>query len=63
MDPTYEGRYTVPVIWDRETGQIVSNNFAQITPIFRRVRGLCRYQCGSYPQRLVRRSMRSIRGL
>jgi glutathionyl-hydroquinone reductase len=30
-DPDYEGRYTVPCIWDRETKRLVSNNFPDIT--------------------------------
>ena len=30
-DPDYEGRWTVPVLWDRVTGRIVSNNFPDIT--------------------------------
>jgi putative glutathione S-transferase len=30
-DPNYSGRYTVPCIWDRKTGRLVSNNFPDIT--------------------------------
>ena len=30
-DPTYEGRYTVPCIWDRETKRLVTNNYPDIT--------------------------------
>ena len=30
-DPGYTGRYTVPCIWDRVTGRLVSNNYADIT--------------------------------
>jgi glutathionyl-hydroquinone reductase len=30
-DPGYTGRYTVPVIWDRVTGRIVTNNFPDMT--------------------------------
>ncbi len=30
-DPSYEGRYTVPCLWDRETGRIVTNNYPDIT--------------------------------
>jgi putative glutathione S-transferase len=30
-DPTYTGRYTVPCIWDRKTGRLVTNNFPDIT--------------------------------
>lgn len=30
-DPTYTGRYTVPCLWDRVTGRIVSNNYPDIT--------------------------------
>ncbi len=29
-DPTYSGRVTVPVLWDRETGTIVNNESAEI---------------------------------
>lgn len=30
-NPGYEGRWTVPAIWDRKTGQLVTNNFPDIT--------------------------------
>ncbi|HEX6510236.1 MAG TPA: glutathione S-transferase family protein [Chloroflexota bacterium] len=30
-DPGYTGRYTVPCIWDRKTGRLVTNNFPDIT--------------------------------
>ena len=30
-DPTYDLRYTVPCIWDRKTGRLVTNNFPDIT--------------------------------
>jgi len=30
-DPSYTGRYTVPCIWDRVTGRLVTNSFADIT--------------------------------
>jgi glutathionyl-hydroquinone reductase len=30
-DPSYTGRYTVPCLWDRQTGRLVSNNFPDIT--------------------------------
>jgi glutathionyl-hydroquinone reductase len=30
-DPGYIGRYTVPCIWDRVTGRLVTNNFPDIT--------------------------------
>ncbi|MDX1412603.1 MAG: glutathione S-transferase family protein [Candidatus Promineifilaceae bacterium] len=30
-DPTYSQRVTVPCIWDRETGRLVTNNFPNIT--------------------------------
>ncbi len=33
-DPTYTGRVTVPVLWDRETGTIVSNESAEILRMF-----------------------------
>lgn len=30
-DPHYTGRYTVPCIWDRATGRLVTNNYPDIT--------------------------------
>lgn len=30
-DPNYTGRYTVPCIWDRRSGRLVTNNFPDIT--------------------------------
>lgn len=30
-DPTYTGRWTVPTLWDTETGRIVSNDYPQIS--------------------------------
>jgi glutathionyl-hydroquinone reductase len=30
-DPEYSGRYTVPCIWDRVTGRLVTNNYPDIT--------------------------------
>ena len=30
-DPAYTGRYTVPCIWDRATGRLVTNNYPDIT--------------------------------
>src|SRR5205823_1271052 len=30
-DPSYQGRYTVPCIWDRVTRRLVTNNFPDIT--------------------------------
>jgi glutathionyl-hydroquinone reductase len=30
-DPSYTGRFTVPCIWDRLTGRLVTNNFPDIT--------------------------------
>jgi putative glutathione S-transferase len=30
-DPNYTGRYTVPCIWDRATGRLVTNNYPDIT--------------------------------
>ena len=30
-DPDYSGRVTVPCIWDRETGRLVTNDYPQIT--------------------------------
>src|SRR4051812_22254760 len=33
-DPSYEGRYSVPVLWDKETGRIVNNESADILRMF-----------------------------
>jgi putative glutathione S-transferase len=33
-DPSYQGRVSVPVLWDRESGQIVSNESADIIRMF-----------------------------
>jgi putative glutathione S-transferase len=33
-DPSYDARVSVPVLWDRETGQIVSNESADIVRMF-----------------------------
>lgn len=33
-DPTYTGRVTVPVLWDKKTGTIVSNESAEIIRMF-----------------------------
>ena len=30
-DPSYSARFTVPCIWDRKTGRLVTNNFPDIT--------------------------------
>jgi putative glutathione S-transferase len=30
-DPSYTGRYTVPCLWDRERGRLVTNNYPDIT--------------------------------
>lgn len=30
-DPDYTGRYTVPCVWDRVTGRLVTNNYPDIT--------------------------------
>ncbi len=30
-DPSYTGRYTVPCVWDRVTGRLVTNNYPDIT--------------------------------
>jgi len=30
-DPAYQGRYTVPVVWDREAGRIVTNDYPELT--------------------------------
>ena len=35
-DPTFDGRVTVPVLWDRETGRIVNNDSAHIVRMLNR---------------------------
>jgi glutathionyl-hydroquinone reductase len=35
-DPTYSGRVTVPVLWDKQTNQIVSNESSEIIRMFNR---------------------------
>jgi glutathionyl-hydroquinone reductase len=30
-DPNFQGRYTVPCVWDRETGRIVTNDYPDIS--------------------------------
>jgi putative glutathione S-transferase len=34
MDPGYEGRFSVPVLWDVEAGRIVNNESADILRMF-----------------------------
>jgi glutathionyl-hydroquinone reductase len=33
-DPSYEGRHTVPCVWDTETKRLVTNDYPQITLMF-----------------------------
>lgn len=33
-DPSFEGRYTVPCIWDTRTERLVTNDFPNITTMF-----------------------------
>ena len=33
-DPAYQGRFTVPFLWDIRTQRIVTNDFPQITIMF-----------------------------
>jgi putative glutathione S-transferase len=33
-DPSYEGRFSVPVLWDKETGRMVNNESADILRMF-----------------------------
>jgi putative glutathione S-transferase len=33
-DPTFDGRVTVPVLWDKKTGQIVNNESSDIVRVF-----------------------------
>ncbi|KAF8521012.1 glutathione S-transferase [Gautieria morchelliformis] len=34
VDPNYDGRFTVPVLWDKKTGTIVNNESSEIIRIF-----------------------------
>jgi putative glutathione S-transferase len=62
-DPAYTGRVTVPVLWDKARGTIVSNESSEIIRMFNaafdRV-GRCRATI--IPRRCARGSMRSTRG-
>ncbi|MBW8486225.1 glutathione S-transferase C-terminal domain-containing protein [Actinomadura sp. PM05-2] len=33
-DPSFDGRYTVPCVWDTATGRLVTNDFPEITTTF-----------------------------
>ncbi len=52
-DPAFGGRVTVPVLWDTETGQIVSNESADIVRMFNDAfDGLATEHVDLYPQSL-----------
>jgi glutathionyl-hydroquinone reductase len=53
-DPAYEARVTVPVLWDRESGVIVSNESADIL----RMLGTVFVPCATHPVELVPESVR-----
>ncbi len=51
QDPVYTGRLTVPVLWDRQTGQIVSNESADIVRMLGQFgRGPDLWPAGSTPE-------------
>ena len=51
QDPGYTGRLTVPVLWDRQTGQIVSNESADIVRMLGQFgRGPDLWPAGSTPE-------------
>ncbi len=52
-DPVFGGRVTVPVLWDRETRQIVSNESADIVRMFNgEFEGFAQHHVDLYPQPL-----------
>jgi putative glutathione S-transferase len=52
-DPEYHGRFTVPVLWDRETRQIVSNESADIVRMFNgEFKALAAHHVDLYPEAL-----------
>ncbi|MBL0372020.1 glutathione S-transferase family protein [Rhizobium sp. KVB221] len=52
-DPTYSGRVTVPVLWDKHTGTIVSNESAEIIRMFNSAfDGLTGNELDFYPEDL-----------
>ena len=75
-DPDYDGRVTVPVLWDKEDGQIVSNESADIVRIFdewaggdlyprgqaRRDRRAQRVDLQRVPERRLPRRLRPLTG-
>ncbi len=61
--PDYSGRVTVPVLWDRTKGTIVSNESAEIIRMFNTAFDDLGARPGDYyPRRTARRSMPSMRG-
>lgn len=54
-EPAYRGRYTVPVLWDKETGRIVNNSEDDICRMFSDAfRGLARTPVNLFPGEIVR---------
>ncbi len=52
-DPGFEGRYTVPALWDRATGRIVTNDYPALTTMFEtEFAGLATTGIELYPARL-----------
>lgn len=52
-DPSYTGRYTVPCIWDRKTGRLVTNNYPDITIDFEtQFRDFAKSYIDLYPETL-----------
>jgi putative glutathione S-transferase len=52
-DPAFDGRVTVPVLWDKQTGRIVSNESAEIVRMFNDAfDGLAEQHVDLYPRAL-----------
>jgi glutathionyl-hydroquinone reductase len=47
-DPNYTGRVTVPVLWDKQSGKIVSNESRHIIQMFDCLGTLCEREFGEY---------------
>ncbi len=52
-DPAFKGRYTVPALWDRATGRIVTNDYPALTTTFEtEFTDLATASIDLYPERL-----------
>ena len=62
-EPGYDGHISVPVLWDRETSQIVSNNFPDITiDLGTQFGAWARPGADLYPEAAARGDRRAQRG-